>query len=99
MSAQTLIVKEPISSTPRNKPTPKSAGIPVPFEYSPSDDGTDENLLILLHGLGIFPPPILHRSTLITHIGLGDTHKPFARLGKSLKLPQTATLALRAPEL
>lgn len=27
----------------------------------------------------------------------GDTHQPFAQLGKSLKLPQTATLALRAP--
>ncbi|KAG8863169.1 hypothetical protein FRB96_009351 [Tulasnella sp. 330] len=48
------------------------------FIYTPSDDGVDENLLILLHGLG-------------------DTHKPFANLGRSLKLPQTATLALKAP--
>jgi len=31
--------------------------------------------------------------------GLGDTHLPFAKLGKSLKLPQTAILSLRAPEL
>ena len=28
----------------------------------------------------------------------GDTHAPFAKLGRSLNLPQTATLALRAPE-
>ena len=28
----------------------------------------------------------------------GDTHIPFSKLGKSLKLPQTAILALRAPE-
>lgn len=39
---------------PRVKPSPKSGlgKIPVPFEYIPSDDGTDENLLVLLHGLG-----------------------------------------------
>ncbi|EJF60353.1 hypothetical protein DICSQDRAFT_147998 [Dichomitus squalens LYAD-421 SS1] len=53
--------------------------IPVPFVYNPSDDGTDENLLILLHGLG-------------------DTQVPFGKLGRQLHLPQTATLALRAPE-
>lgn len=29
---------------------------------------------------------------------LGDTHAPFAKLGKQLRLPQTATLSLRAPE-
>jgi hypothetical protein len=28
----------------------------------------------------------------------GDTHIPFSKLGRSFKLPQTATLALRAPE-
>ncbi|KAG6841802.1 hypothetical protein C0991_006686 [Blastosporella zonata] len=39
----------------------------------------DENLLLLLHGLG-------------------DTHLPFSNLGRHLKLPQTAALALRAPE-
>ena len=36
----------------RLKTTPLSSKIPVPFAYSASDDGTDENLLILLHGLG-----------------------------------------------
>ncbi|KAF9494339.1 hypothetical protein BDN71DRAFT_1375415, partial [Pleurotus eryngii] len=53
--------------------------IPVPFSYTPSDDGIDENLLIFLHGLG-------------------DTHIPFAKLGRQLKLPQTAILSIRAPE-
>jgi len=64
---------------PRVKPSPKNSKVPGQFFYAPSDDGTDENLLILLHGLG-------------------DTHIPFSKLGKSLKLPQTAVLALRAPE-
>ncbi|KXN85604.1 hypothetical protein AN958_11092 [Leucoagaricus sp. SymC.cos] len=69
------------TSTPRVKPPPKSGSekIPVPFSYIPSDDGTDENLLVLVHGLG-------------------DTHIPFAKMGRQLKLPQTAVLALRAPE-
>ncbi|KAF9478939.1 hypothetical protein BDN70DRAFT_906467 [Pholiota conissans] len=67
------------SSSPRVKPSPKPSKISGKFFYAPSDDGTDENLLILLHGLG-------------------DTHVPFSKLGKSLKLPQTAILALRAPE-
>jgi len=64
---------------PRVKPSPTSSKLPGELFYAPSDDGTDENLLILLHGLG-------------------DTHIPFSKLGKSLKLPQTAILALRAPE-
>ncbi|KAF5350525.1 hypothetical protein D9756_008704 [Leucocoprinus leucothites] len=74
-------VGDPTTSNPRVKPSPKSGNqkIPVPFSYIPSDDGTDENLLILIHGLG-------------------DTHVPFAKMGKQLKLPQTAVLALRAPE-
>ena len=40
------------STRPRIKPPPQSSAISAPFSYSPSDDGTDENLLILLHGLG-----------------------------------------------
>ncbi|KAI6041531.1 hypothetical protein EDC04DRAFT_1261814 [Pisolithus marmoratus] len=68
-----------IASSPRRKPLPNSAKIPVPYSYTASDDGTDENLLILLHGLG-------------------DTHILFTKLGRSLNLPQTAILALRAPE-
>ncbi|KAF5376085.1 hypothetical protein D9615_007731 [Tricholomella constricta] len=66
-------------ASPRVKTAPTKASIPTPFSYIPSDDGTDENLLILLHGLG-------------------DTHLPFTKLGRQLKLPQTAVLALRAPE-
>lgn len=30
-------------------------------------------------------------------IGSGDTHAPFSRLAASLRLPQTATLSIRAP--
>ena len=41
------------SSQPRIKPSPKSSKLPGQFFYAPSDDGTDENLLILLHGLGL----------------------------------------------
>ncbi|KDQ19368.1 hypothetical protein BOTBODRAFT_27952 [Botryobasidium botryosum FD-172 SS1] len=77
-----LVVGEaasPSTTSPRTKPVPQAPGIPVPFSYAASDDGTDENLLILLHGLG-------------------DTHLHFAKLGRQLRLPQTATLALRAPE-
>ncbi|KAJ7594191.1 hypothetical protein C8J56DRAFT_926154 [Mycena floridula] len=59
------------------KTSPKT--LDVPFFYAASEDGIDENLLILLHGLG-------------------DTHIPFSKLGKSLNLPQTAVLSLRAPE-
>lgn len=49
------------SQSPRTKPTPTTVAIPVPFTYNPSDDGTDENLLILLHGLGAY---VLHKLTL-----------------------------------
>ncbi|BGP26881.1 phospholipase/carboxylesterase family protein [Rhodotorula toruloides] len=35
---------------------------------------------------------------LILFHGLGDTAKPFAQLGRSLHLPQTAVLSLQAPE-
>jgi len=72
--------RKPQESTyPRIKPTPQNSKISSAFFYSPSKDGTDENLLVLLHGLG-------------------DTHGPFAKLGLQLKLPQTAILALRAPD-
>ncbi|KAI0922696.1 hypothetical protein AcV5_009598 [Taiwanofungus camphoratus] len=64
-----LHIHESYNINPRTKKPPQVSSIPVPFTYSASDDGTDENLLVLLHGLG-----------------------------RQLKLPQTATLALRAPE-
>ncbi|KAI0691644.1 hypothetical protein C8Q76DRAFT_634461 [Earliella scabrosa] len=81
MSSETseLTLRESSNATPRVKTPPKTSAIPVPFVYTASDDGTDENLLILLHGLG-------------------DTQVPFGKLGRQLHLPQTATLALRAPE-
>ena len=41
-----------VTSSPRIKPAPKSSNVPLVFSYTPSDDGTDENLLVLLHGLG-----------------------------------------------
>ena len=40
------------ASVPKVKPPPKTSKIPSQFFYGPSDDGTDENLLIFLHGLG-----------------------------------------------
>lgn len=81
MSHQDIHLRENAveNSSPRVKKPPQTANIPVPFFYAPSDDGTDENLLILLHGLG-------------------DTHIPFFKLGRQLKLPQTAVLAVRAPD-
>ncbi|KNZ75530.1 hypothetical protein J132_02470 [Termitomyces sp. J132] len=72
-------LQETSHSSPRIKNAPSKTEVSVPFSYSASDDGIDENLLILLHGLG-------------------DTHLPFSNLGRQLKLPQTAVLALRAPE-
>ena len=38
------------------KPPPQLTAISAPFSYTPSQDGTDENLLILLHGLGSHRP-------------------------------------------
>jgi len=45
-----------VINNPRAKPAPilGEQTIPTPFSYLPSDDGTDENLLILIHGLGEF---------------------------------------------
>ncbi|CEL55268.1 hypothetical protein RSOLAG1IB_01277 [Rhizoctonia solani AG-1 IB] len=69
-----------VDPVPRTKPRPARSGLGLEFVYSPSDDGVDENLLIVLHGLG-------------------DTMAPFVRMAKQLKLPQTATLVLQAPDL
>lgn len=47
----------PEDASPRTKPVPQVC-TPLDFAYLPSDDGTDENLLILFHGLGkhlLFP--------------------------------------------
>lgn len=55
MSGEITLREVPSQATPRVKNPPKQGkgGIDVPFVYTPSDDGTDENLLILLHGLGV----------------------------------------------
>jgi predicted esterase len=66
------------------------------YAYHPSKDGIDENLLILLHGFGTVQN--IHNQHLMIPI-LGDSHVPFTKLGRSLSLPQTATLAIRGPEL
>ena len=46
-----------VVNNPRLKPAPTlgKQKIPMPFSYIPSNDGTDENLLILIHGLGELP--------------------------------------------
>ncbi|KAL7311861.1 hypothetical protein PS15m_009575 [Mucor circinelloides] len=76
---QSINVQQP-SVSQRNKATPPNAKkVKLQFDYSPSQDGIDQNLLILLHGLG-------------------DSKTPFAKLGQQLKLPQTATLSVQAPE-
>jgi predicted esterase len=44
------------------------------------------------------PPPASADSNLLLLLhGLGDDHRPYHRLAGQLRLPQTATLALRAP--
>lgn len=40
------------SNTPKKKPAPQKGKLPLQFVYHPSPDGVDENLLIMLHGLG-----------------------------------------------
>jgi hypothetical protein len=87
------------ASTPKVKPPPKTSKIPSQFFYGPSDDGTDENLLIFLHGLGMLDRnELAYASSSDCLFNAGDTHISFTKLGKALKLPQTAVLSLRAPE-
>jgi hypothetical protein len=93
---------KPVSTGPTRKPIPKLNE--VEFSYSPSPDGIDSNLLIFFHGLGQYPSVDLIRQTVSPNVAYqlkwvttGDTFKPFAQLGKSLNLPQTAILSLQAP--
>lgn len=46
------LVVEERKPEPRVKQAPTRKGLGTPFVYHHSADGTDENLLILLHGLG-----------------------------------------------
>jgi hypothetical protein len=60
----------------RRKLAPPKAAFPIElgtYEYSTSADGVDENLLLLLHGLG-------------------DSHLPYAKLARTLALPQVKHL-------
>ncbi|KDN50646.1 hypothetical protein RSAG8_01144, partial [Rhizoctonia solani AG-8 WAC10335] len=41
-----------VDPAPRTKVRPTRAGVGLEFVYFPSDDGVDENLMIVLHGLG-----------------------------------------------
>lgn len=98
MSGNTLILGEQsANSNPApQKNAPSRGGLTgLEFTYTPSSDGVDENLLILLHGLGMWYRTSAYQS-IFTRVG--DTHVPFAKLGQNLRLPQTATLALRAPD-
>ncbi len=49
MSTPDIHIQQHQDDRPRVKTAPN---ISVPFSYKASNDGTDENLLILLHGLG-----------------------------------------------
>ncbi|KAI8140014.1 Alpha/Beta hydrolase protein [Fennellomyces sp. T-0311] len=75
---QSINVQSPQSQKSKATP-PNPSKCQLKFDYTPSTDGIDYNLLVLFHGLG-------------------DSKGPYANLGKQLKLPQTATLALQAPE-
>lgn len=67
MSESTLNVQPaPDDPTPRTKREPKPPS-PLVHVYSPSDDGIDENLLILLHGLGELTLLSWHGNTLLRH--------------------------------
>ena len=46
-------LREAASTSAKVKLPPQTPKIPSQFFYGPSDDGTDENLLIFLHGLGM----------------------------------------------
>lgn len=96
-----IVGPEAISSeiiAPKNKPAPQNGKMPLRFVYHPSPDGVDENLLIMLHGLGMGIYDSSHAITLtVSVVFAGDTEAPFANLGRKLRLPQTSVLALRAP--
>ncbi|KAI9492336.1 Alpha/Beta hydrolase protein [Zychaea mexicana] len=75
---QSINVQSPQSQKSKAKP-PTSSKCQLKFDYAPSADGIDYNLLVLFHGLG-------------------DSKGPFSKLATKLNLPQTATLAVQAPE-
>ena len=88
-----------VDPAPRTKPRPTRAGLGLEHVYAPSDDGVDENLLVVLHGLGAHTPRSVAFGLSNLRPFLGDTMAPFARMAKQFKLPQTATLVVQGPEL
>ena len=91
-------MREPSDSTQlrssRVKPLPKKSSIPVPLFYASSNDGTDENLLILSHDLGSLTS---HFVFMPDSFLSARRHTPaFTKVGR--QPPQTAVLTLRAPE-
>ena len=85
-----------LTSTAKQAPSSFVCYRNLEFAYSASPDGVDTNLLILLHGRGM---PTHACNYLRLRALSGDNEQPFARLGKSLALPQTATLALKGPQI
>lgn len=101
MSELTLKPVQPQASS--SKPTPtRSLLKPWEFEYRPSPDGKDLNLLIMFHGLGKFHfgsfLVIQSKAERTLKVEIGDTCGPFSKLGESLNLPSTAVLSLQAPD-
>src|SRR5258708_31602299 len=82
---------------PTVKPDPEPKSHPIQSIYSKSEDGIDENLIIMLHGLGEYIAVHDIFKHLFVSLNEGDTEKPFANFARQLCLPQTATLSLRAP--
>ncbi|KAI9637618.1 uncharacterized protein MKK02DRAFT_36495 [Dioszegia hungarica] len=82
MAATDLKLRPVNDGASGSRPLPSASILrPWIFDYAPSPDGKDVNLLIMLHGLA----------------RIGDNKAPFAQLGKSLNLPCTAVLSLQGP--
>ncbi|RKO88011.1 hypothetical protein BDK51DRAFT_51661 [Blyttiomyces helicus] len=94
------------------KTPPNPSSFPaLQFTYAPSPDELDKNLLVLFHGLGItpqslpWPTPsptlpdvrIFFSGTRFTLPPEGDFPQNFIGFGKSLRLPETALLAIKGP--
>jgi hypothetical protein len=78
LETTTWLFEDDFRSLPRSrrKLAPPQAAFPIElgtYEYAASADGVDENLFLLLHGLG-------------------DSHVPYAKLARTLALPQVRHL-------
>lgn len=98
MSDLTLKPVQPQASSSKSTPT-KSLLKPWEFQYRPSPDGKDLNLLVMFHGLGKSTSLSLNFCEAERTLKIsGDTCDPFMKLGTSLNLPSTAVLSLQAPD-